>query len=443
MGEWATYRLGDLCEIKHGFAFKGEYFTDQETSDLLVTPGNFAIGGGFRDSKPKYYDGPIDEGYVLQTGELVLTMTDLSKDGDTLGYPAIIPATPGVRYLHNQRIGLVRVIDESLLDGFFAFYLLRSRRYRQHVLSTASGSTVRHTSPSRIYDYEAQLPPLPEQRAIASVLGSLDDKIELNRRMNRTLEAMAAAIFKAWFVDFEPVKAKAAGATTFPGMPQPTFDALPTTFTNSQLGPVPEGWEVGCIGNLVDIKGGGTPSTKNPAFWDGPHHWATPKDLSNLSDPILLDTARRLTDAGLDKISSRLLPIGTVLLSSRAPIGYLAITAVPTAVNQGFIAMPPGGPLPPAFLLNWASFYMDDIKGNANGTTFQEISKTNFRPLRTVVSSPEVLAAFDEIVNPLYDQVKLNMHQARSLAALRDALLPKLLSGEVRLVQMNDERTLA
>lgn len=175
---------------------------------------------------------------------------------------------------------------------------------------------------------------------------------------------MAAAIFRAWFVDFEPVRAKASGAASFPGMPQPVFDALPATFADSELGPIPEGWEVKPIGDAVEIKGGGTPSTKTPDFWDGPHHWVTPKDLSSLMDPILLDTSRRLTDAGLAKVSSGLLPRGTVLLSSRAPIGYLAITAIETAVNQGFIAMLPGGSLPPSYLLNWASHYMDDIKGN-------------------------------------------------------------------------------
>jgi len=279
--------------------------------------------------------------------------------------------------------------------------------------------------------FELPIPPLDEQRAIASVLGSLDDKIELNRRMNRTLEQMAAAIFKAWFVDFEPVRAKASGAASFPGMPQPVFDALPATFADSELGPIPEGWEVKPIGDAVEIKGGGTPSTKNPDFWDGPHHWVTPKDLSGLSDPILLDTSRRLTDAGLAKISSGLLPQGTVLLSSRAPIGYLAITAIETAVNQGFIAMLPDGSLPPSYLLNWASFYMDDIKGNANGTTFQEISKKNFRPLRAIVPSPEVATGFQAIVGPLYDQVRLNMQESTTLAETRDALLPKLLSGEV------------
>jgi hypothetical protein len=138
------------------------------------------------------------------------------------------------------------------------------------------------------------------------VSSALDDKIEQNRRTARALERLARAIFRAWFVDFEPVKAKAAGATAFPSMPQPVFDALPARFVDSEIGPVPEGWEVKAIGDVVTTKGGGTPSTKNPDYWDGGEHcWATPKDMSRLSHPVLLDTERRITDLACRLRSTR------------------------------------------------------------------------------------------------------------------------------------------
>ena len=207
---------------------------------------------------------------------------------------------------------------------------------------------MRHTSPGRIRQFETTPPPIDEQRAIAGVLGALDDKIEQNRRTSRALEQLAQAIFRAWFVDFEPVKAKAAGAIAFPSMPQPVFDALPTRFVDSAIGPVPEGWEMKAIGDVVTAKGGGTPSTMNADYWEGGEHcWATPKDMSRLTHPVLLDTERRITDAGVNAINSGVLPAGTVLMSSRAPVGYLAIAAVPTAINQGFIAMVCDGQLPP------------------------------------------------------------------------------------------------
>ena len=425
--------LGRYINVKHGFAFKGEYFTDEERSDVLVTPGNFAIGGGFQDNKLKYYAGPVPHEYVLQAADLVVTMTDLSKAGDTLGYPALVPQSVGRRYLHNQRIGLIEVKPDVEADKRFLFYRLRADDYRNHVLATASGSTVRHTSPGRICAFETTLPTIDDQHAIAGVLGALDDKIEQNQRTARALERLACAIFRAWFVDFEPVKAKAAGATSFPSMPQPVFDALPTRFVDSEIGHVPAGWEVKAIGDVVSVKGGGTPSTKNAEYWDGGLHcWATPRDMSRLSHPVLLDTERRITDAGIDCISSGLLPAGTVLMSSRAPVGYLAIAGVPTAINQGFIAMVCDGPLPPTYVLQWTHASMDVIHGRASGTTFPEISKTNFRPLPVVVPPPNVVTAFRILADPLFDLLTATVKEDGSLATTRDYLLPRLLSGALR-----------
>lgn len=248
--------LGDYFSVKHGFAFKGEHFTEEPTPDVLVTPGNFAIGGSFQDDKLKYYAGPIPDEYVLHAGDLVVTMTDLSKAGDTLGYPALIPDSPGRRYLHNQRIGLIEIKEDAETDRLFLFYRLRANDYRHHILATASGSTVRHTSPGRISEFEATLPTIGEQHSIGGVLGSLDDKIEQNRRTARALERLARAIFRAWFVDFEPVKARQAGAASFPSMPESVFDALPTRFTDSELGPVPEGWEVKPIAGIATFLNG-------------------------------------------------------------------------------------------------------------------------------------------------------------------------------------------
>ncbi len=210
-GEWVQTSLADLIDIRHGFAFKGAFIHEEECGDVLLTPGNFAIGGGFKDDKFKYYDGSPPEEFILSNGDLLVTMTDLSKQTDTLGYPAFVSTYPeGRRYLHNQRLGKVVIKDKLSLNVRYLYYVMCSAEYRHEVLASATGTTVRHTSPERIKRFRFLLPPLPEQRAIAHVLGTLDDKIELNRRMNETLEAMARALFKSWFVDFDPVRAKAA-----------------------------------------------------------------------------------------------------------------------------------------------------------------------------------------------------------------------------------------
>lgn len=434
--DWRAVSLGEIFRVKHGFAFKSEYFTDEPQDTVLVTPGNFAIGGGFQDGKRKYYNGQLPEDYVLKPGQVVVTMTDLSKESDTLGYAASIPNDSTI-WLHNQRVGLLEFKTEIPTSPRFIEYLLRTHEYRSWIVGSATGTTVKHTAPGRIESFATRIPPIEEQCAIAHILGTLDNKIELNRRANETLEAMARTLFKAWFVDFEPVRAKMEGrwqrGQSLPGLPAHLYDLFPDRLFESELGEIPEGWRHSTIGEEVTVCGGSTPSTKEPEFWEGGHHcWATPKDLSALKFPVLLDTDRKITNAGLSKISSGLLPVGTVLLSSRAPIGYMAIAEVPTAINQGFIAMKCDGVLPNVFILAWCRESMDAIVGNANGSTFQEISKSNFRPLRVVVPSDPVLTSFTRSAVSLYRQLAENERESRSLAQLRDTLLPKLISGELR-----------
>ncbi len=278
-------------------------------------------------------------------------------------------------------------------------------------------------------NHRVHIPPLPEQRAIAHILGTLDDKIELNRRMNKTLEEMAQAIFKDWFVDFGPTRAKMEGRA--PYLAPELWELFPDTLDGEGK---PVGWSFSEIGKEVQAVGGGTPSTKEPSYWEGgEHHWTTPKDLSNLTSPVLLHTARKVTDAGVNKISSGLLPLGTVLLSSRAPIGYLAITEVPTAINQGFIAMVCQKQLPNTFVLFWCHENLDYIKGISGGSTFAEISKRAFRSVPVIVPSEETLAAYDQLIRPLYVRIVANTKENVTLAKTRDFLLPKLMSGEIRL----------
>ncbi len=436
--EWREVTIGDVATIKHGFAFKGEYFANEPQPMVLLTPGNFAVGGGFQVGKPKYYSGPVPDDYVLAEGDLVVTMTDLSKASDTLGYAARIPKTVGTTYLHNQRIGLVQVKDSKEVRPEWLHYLMRTQPYRSSVVGSASGTTVKHTSPSRIAAYTFRLPSIAEQLGVANTFDAIESRIDNLRQANTTLEAIAQALFKSWFVDFDPVHAKAEGRAP-EAMDAATAALFPSEFEQSELGPIPKGWHVDEIGNAVKCLGGGTPSTKEDAYWtDGEFHWVTPKDLSGLQAPVLTTTDRMVTSAGLSRISSGLLPVGTLLMSSRAPIGYLALTSIPTAINQGFIAMPPGGMLPPHYLFFWARINMDLIKQSANGSTFMEISKKAFRPIKLCIPPSELIDAFVVIASPLMKRIEANEHHRVMLAELRDTLLPRLISGKLRLPEAAD-----
>ncbi len=328
-----------------------------------------------------------------------------------------------------------RSLNPGQISPAFLYYLLRSRIFQSQLdaVRTHGAMVADYVSLGDQRAFTLPVPAIEDQRAISALLDSLDDKIEQNRRTGRTLEGLARATFKAWFVDFEPVKAKAAGATSFPGMPFATFATLPDCLTDSPIGPVPQEWEVRPIGELVTVKGGGTPSTKVAEYWDdGTHFWATPKDLSGLQDPVLLGTERRITDAGAECISSGVMPENTVLLSSRAPVGYTAIAKVPVAVNQGFIAMACDGPLPAHYVLHWTRSALDEIKSRASGTTFPEISKSAFRPIPALVPTPVIVQEFERFAQGLFDLIEVGARQSRKLGELRDYLLPRLLNGSIR-----------
>jgi len=353
------------------------------------------------------------------------------------GETAIAPA--GAEFALGQNLVLLRADGTNVYPPCLRWLVRGPDWWEQIGKFSNVGAVFDSLKCADVPKFELRIPPLPAQRTIAHVLGTLDDKIELNRRMSETLEAMARALFKSWFVDFDPVRAKAEGRD--PGLPKPLGDLFPARLVDSALGEIPQGWCIKPVGDLADVVGGTTPSTKEPSYWEGGMHaWATPKDLSGLSVPVVLDTERRITDAGLSQVGSGLLPNGTVLLSSRAPIGYLAVAEIPLAINQGFIAMVAKAGTPNLFLLLWASVAHDDIVSRANGSTFLEISKANFRPIPVVTPSAQVMQAFERLARPLYERIVQCARESRTLAALRDTLLPKLISGELRVGDLTAEK---
>jgi type I restriction enzyme S subunit len=397
-GEWRDREWGDIATLEYGKSLRG----------YESAAGRFRVYGT---------NGPIgwhDEPLCAHPGVIV------GRKGAYRG----IHYSPEPFFVIDTAFFLEPKED---LDLRWAYYALLTC----DINGMDSGSAIPSTSRESFYRLPVRVPPPKEQRAIAYVLGTLDDKIELNRRMNETLETMARAIFKSWFVDFDPVCAKSEGRN--PGLTKPVADLFPDCFEDSELGEIPKGWRVAAIGDLAEVVGGSTPSTKEPAFWEnGIYHWATPKDLSALRTPLVLTTERKITDAGLSQISSGLLPAGTVLLSSRAPIGYRAITEIPVAINQGFIAMRPQQDVSNLFLLFWTEWAHDEIVSRANGSTFLEISKAHFRPIPVINPGPAVFHAFDSIVRPLYLRLAANECQSCVLAELREALNSKLISGELK-----------
>lgn len=372
-----------------------------------------------------YYgaSGVVDyvKDYIFD-GEFIL----IAEDGENLRSrktPIAFPANG--KFWVNNHAHIVQ--GNELSETKFIGYLIESL----DVSGYLTGSTIPKLTQANLNDIPVIVPKRSDQKAIAHILGTLDDKIELNRKMNETLEEIAKAIFKSWFVDFDPVRAKMEGRPT--GLPDDIAALFPDRLVDSEIGQIPEGWEVCEVADLADTAGGATPSTKVDEYWNGGEiSWATPKDLSALEGWHLTKTAKQITEAGLKKISSGLLPTGTVLMSSRAPVGYLAIASKPTAINQGFIALKPKGRVSEHFLMLWCEANMGEIKNRASGTTFAEISKKAFRPIQTYVPSCGVEKAFEDLVAPMFDRMLLTIQQSELLSDLRDTLLPKLISGELK-----------
>lgn len=385
--EWKTYKLGDVVEVKHGFAFKGESFSTNPTIDILLTPGNFKIGGGFKDDKFKYYKGAYPKEYVLNEGDVIVTMTDLSKEGDTLGYSAKVPTSEGRNFLHNQRIGLLKFKSDEL-DKDWIYWLLRTKEYQSFIANSATGTTVRHTSPTRIREYEFYAPPKSTQQKIASILSSLDDKIELNRQTNTTLEAIAQALFKEWFVAFN-----------FPGASGELVD--------SELGMVPVGWRVGVVGDLFELQRGFDLPTSTRT--DGLYPVFAASGLNGYHNHYKIKapgitTGRSGVLGNVFYVQEDFWPLNTSLF-----------------IKDFKLATP---------LFAFHVLQTLDLKNLNGGSAVPTLNRNEVHKLNTVLPSAEPIKAFEMLVAPIFQTIHTNEQQTQTLTHLRDHLLPRLMKGQ-------------
>lgn len=286
-----------------------------------------------------------------------------------------------------------------------------------------------------ILKMEVRVPPLKIQVAIATLLGNLDDKIEVNRQMNQTLEEMARAIFRSWFVDFDPVRVKAAGGDPVKELGlSPEIAALfPDSFRESELGDVPLGWSVGSILGVARLLSGGTPKTARADYWDGEVKWASAKDVSQCKSAFLIETERTITEAGLAGSATRLIPAySTVVVARGATTGRMVMFGREMAMNQTCYALQSLGGTP--FALNMlCREIMPSLVSAAHGSVFDTITTKTFENSRVVTPPQAVLTAFESLVVPLFHLVLATEVENAHLSDLRDYLLPLLLSGKAEI----------
>ncbi len=393
---WSLVAIGDIAQIEGG------------STPSTHNPNNF--GGDVPWITPKDLS-TIQTRFVLE-GSRNLTHQGLKNCSARLvprGAVLLSTRAPiGLVAIACQEVatnqGIRSLIPSKDIISEYLYYWLKANT--EILMQYAAGTTFLELSGSSLKQIQICLPPLTEQKVITHILGTLDDKIELNHQMNQTLGDMAQTIFKSWFVNFDLIRTKAE------------------SLVDSELGKIPKRWKWKKIGDMVQVLGGTTPSTKEQRFWSrGKNAFCTPKDMSLLKNPILLQTKRYLTNEGVSKISSKQLPIGTVLLSSRAPIGYSAISGIPVSVNQGIIAIVCNRSFPNSYVFYWVRENLNIIKSNANGSTFSEMSKKNFRSLAILVPEQWILHEFNRHIRSFHKSIVNNWTESLTLVSMRDNLL--------------------
>jgi type I restriction enzyme S subunit len=300
--------------------------------------------------------------------------------------------------------------DFMKVDPLYFYYLVASPFFRGHFLNVRSGSAQPFIS---LESFRSLKFPYLENRAlqqrIGHILSAYDDLLENNRRRIQLLEQAARLLYKEWFVHLR-----------FPGHEHVKIKDG-----------VPEGWEKKKFSDVCETIGGGTPSTNVPDYWDGDITWVVPSDITKNDCLVLLDSERKISERGLKQSSAKLVPPNTILMTSRASVGFFALMEREVCTNQGFInIIPKSDDLRFYLLFNLVS-RVDEIRSNAKGTTYPEISKSRFRAMDILLPETMLIKTYGEVVNGLIEQIRCLKKQIAQLAKARDLLLPRLMNGEI------------
>ncbi|GAX39039.1 restriction endonuclease subunit S [Nodularia sp. NIES-3585] len=394
--KWREVTLGEGIHIKHGYAFKGGFFSDSGQY-IVLTPGNFHEEGGFRlrPEKDRAYSGDIPDAFILAKNDLIVAMTEQGEG--LLGSSAIIPESD--KFLHNQRLGLLDCIDKQIFDKFFLYYLFNTRSVRHQISGSASGTKVRHTSPDRIYRVSVKIPDVKTQQKIADILSKYDDLIENNRRRIELLEESARLLYREWFVYLR-----------FPGHEHtPIIDGIP------------EGWDRIKLEDLANMTMGQSPPSEyyNDQGVGLPFH----QGVSNFG-------ARFPENKTFCTKESRIAEIGDILFSVRAPVGRINLSLDKIIIGRGLAAIQSKFNQQNFLFYQLKNyFFKEDMIGG--GAIFAAITKKDLYNVQLLTPSNSLIQLFIDQVQPIDKQIKILYLQNFKLIEARNILLPRLMNGEI------------
>ena len=366
---------------------------------------------------------------LMGKGKLARNDVVLTTRG-TVGNSAYFgPSIPFEQIRINSGMVILRATKNSI-EPYYLYFVTRSHLFLDQVKALSTGSAQPQLPIRDLEKIRIPVPPLAEQRAIAHILGTLDDKIELNRRINQTLEEMAGAIYKDWFVDFGPVRAKMESQERY--LPPELWELFPDRLVDSELGEIPEGWQEGTVSQLAEkIYNGGTPKRSEPRYWEGGDiPWLTSGEVRQ---PFILGTQNFITQEGLANSSTKMVPARSILVALYgATAGQVSINHKPLSTNQAVSAVIPSLGNRYFCLVN-LKLKVSDLENRAVGSAQQNISKKAVESTKVLLPKIELRAQYDATVEHLFDQVFRNLDEAHTLSAKRDTLLPELTSGDVGL----------
>lgn len=399
MSEWKTYRLGDLCDsISNTYRGKAQNVVLINTSDVLEgkclnhrKESNENLKGQFKKT--------------FQKGDILYS--EIRPSNKHFAY-IDFDATD---YISSTKLMVLRANEK--IRPLYLYYILQSQAViaELQMLAESRSGTFPQITFSELSLLTTSLPDIDSQDKIINILGALDDKIELNRRINANLEEQAQALFKSWFVDFEPFR--------------------DSPFVDSELGKIPQGWKVGTLSEIGAVIGGGTPSKIVSEYYtDNGIAWITPKDLSTNNCKFTSMGETDISELGYKNSSAKLMPRGSVLFSSRAPIGYISIAKNEICTNQGFKSIVPQK-AGTCFIYYFLRNNTSKIESMASGSTFKEASGGLMKSLEVIIPTNKILTAFEEAIQPLFDMQEHNEDENARLSVLRNTLQPKLMAGEI------------
>ena len=407
MEEWKSYKLGDISTIQTGPFGSQLHQSDYVESGVpCIMPTNIGRMLDFQVAGIAH----ISEGDALKLSRHIVHEGDIvySRRGDI----------EKCAYVSQEQDGwfcgtgcLKITINSNLAVPKFVAYYLSTDEIKSWIVGNAVGTTMLNLNTSVLADVPLSLPSIQMQKRCVQILDSIENKIALNNRINHNLEEQAQALYKSWFVDFEPFKEG--------------------EFVDSELGLIPEGWRVGTLSELGDIVAGGTPSKAKPEYYtNNGIAWLTPKDLSAKCNKFTAGGETDITEDGYRNSSAKLMPRGSVLFSSRAPIGYISIAKGDICTNQGFKSVVPtyAGT---AYLYYWLCENTEAIEAQASGSTFKEASGSLMRSFPALVPEKSVIDSFEKELSPILNEQEILEEEINHAEQIRDSLLPRLMSGEL------------